>query len=209
MNRADIDSAIETLSAADPALAEVIPTLPRCPVFPTKAARVPHFHYIARAIIYQQLAGAAAKAIHDRVFALGKEMKFPRAEEILRLSEEALRGAGLSKSKLKAIRDLAEKTLSGEVKLRGIGRLSNDEVIERLTRVWGVGEWSAQIFLMFRLGRMNVLPGNDLGIQEGIKRLDGRPKRPTPSEVVARGETWQPNRTVAAWYMWRLSDGKG
>jgi DNA-3-methyladenine glycosylase II len=176
------------------------------PGFPDPKQGRSHFHALARAIVYQQLAGAAARTIHDRVVALTPGSRFPRAEEIQRLSDAELRGAGLSAAKLAAIRDLAEHTLDGRIRLRSIARRPDDEVIDELVQVRGVGRWTAQMFLMFRLGRLDVLAGGDLGLQEGLRRLDGLAERPSPKELEARGAVWAPLRSVASWVLWRLTE---
>jgi 3-methyladenine DNA glycosylase/8-oxoguanine DNA glycosylase len=124
----------------------------------------------------------------------------------LALSEDVLREAGLSRNKTKAIRELAEKILSGELVLRGIARHDDDEVTRRLTTVWGIGEWTAQMFLIFKLGRLDVLPTGDLGVQEGLRILDGLSARPTAEALRDRAECWRPLCSVAAWYLWRLTD---
>jgi 3-methyladenine DNA glycosylase/8-oxoguanine DNA glycosylase len=183
-----------------------LPPFPGIPVEP----RRPYFHTLARTIIYQQLATAAASTIHDRVKALSRSpRRFPTAAEILALGEEELRGAGLSRSKLRAIRDLAEKVETGKLKLRSLPWLPDEEVERRLTAVWGIGRWSAQMFLLFHLGRMDIFAPGDLGLQEGIRILDGLEERPTPARAEERAEVWAPLRSVASWYLWRLTDGGG
>jgi DNA-3-methyladenine glycosylase II len=165
-----------------------------------------HFHALARAIIYQQLSGKAAKTIHDRVCALRGSARFPTPAELLELEVGHMRSAGLSAAKVLALRDLAEKVDSGAVPLTRIARLSDERIIESLVEVRGIGEWSAQMFLLFRLGRLDVMPTADLGVQEGLRRLDGLAERPRPKEVLARSEVWRPLRSVASWYMWRMCD---
>ena len=167
-----------------------------------------HWESLAHAIVYQQLAGAAAATIHGRVCALTPGARFPRPEALLALSTDALRGAGLSGAKLASLRDLAERTLDGRLVLRSIARLPDDEVIERLVTVRGIGVWSAQMFLMFRLGRLDVMPSGDLGVREGVRLLDGLTERPTPREVEERGACWAPLRSVGAWFMWRLVESR-
>lgn len=192
---------------ADPGLAGAMDRVAPFPGFPRGArARGTHFASLARAVVFQQLAGAAAAAIHERVVALTPGPSFPTPEECLSLSDEAFRSAGLSAAKARSIKDLADRVTRGTVRLASIGRRSDQEVVEELTQVWGIGEWSAQIFLMFRLGRLDVLPQSDLGIREGMRRLDGLEERPTPGEVVERARIWQPVRSVAAWVLWRLAD---
>ncbi len=199
---------LRALARRDPALGRVLRSVPAFPGFPEGAQSVQrsHFHALARAIVYQQLAGAAARTIHDRVVALTPGRGFPRPDEVLALPDEALRGAGLSRAKLAALRDLAGKVESGELRLRSIGRRSDEEVVAQLTTVRGIGEWSAQMFLLFRLGRLDVMPSGDLGVQEGLRRLDGLTERPTPKQVLERSEPWRPLRSVASWALWRLVD---
>ena len=165
-----------------------------------------YFHALARSIIYQQLATAAAATIYGRVRSLTPGPRFPAPEHVLALSDKELRGAGLSGNKARALKDLAEKTVSGKLGLRSIGRLADDEVTRRLTTVWGVGEWTTQMFLIFKLGRPDVMPAGDLGVQEGLRILDGLDERPTPEILMARSEGWRPLRSLAAWYLWRLTD---
>jgi len=170
------------------------------------ARRASTFAYLGRAIVYQQLAGAAAAAIHGRVCRLTPGSGFPNPRQIQALSDEELRGAGLSAAKLRSVRELAEHVLDGSLRLRGLSRLPDEEVIDRLTVVWGIGRWSAQMYLMFKLGRPDVMPATDLGIQEGLRRLDGLAERPKPADVLERAEDWRPTRTVASWVLWRLCD---
>lgn len=201
-------SELRALARRDPALGRAMQRVAPFPGFPAAAQRLQrtHFHALARTIVYQQLAGAAAKTIHDRVVALTPGTQFPRPEEILALSDERLRGAGLSRNKLAALRDLASKIAAGELDLARIARLSDERVVEALTRVRGIGEWSAQMFLIFRLGRLDVMPATDLGVREGVRRLDGLAERPPPKEVLARAEVWAPLRSVASWVLWRVAE---
>lgn len=181
--------------------------VPAYPGFPTGPRRS-HFHALARAIIHQQLAGKAADTIYRRVKALSRSSRFPTPGELLRVPEEALRGAGLSKAKHRAITELASMSESGELRLSTLGRLPDAEVITQLTSVWGIGVWSAQMFLLFKLGRLNVMPTGDLGVQEGMRRLDKLEVRPTPSELLTRSEAWSPLCSVATWVLYRLCDLK-
>ena len=198
---------IRALAQRDPVLGEAMKGLPPFPELPVRP-RLPNFHQLARIIIYQQLAGAAARTIHGRVQALcPNPRRFPTPSEILRISEEDLRGAGLSRGKLRAIRDLAVKVECGDLKLRSLSRLTNDEVEQQLTVVWGIGEWSAQMFLLFHLGRLDIFAPGDLGLLEGMRILDGLEERPKPANALARSEVWKPLRSVASWYLWRLTDG--
>lgn len=179
----------------------------RVPPYPGVAPtlrRMSRFEALARAIVYQQLATAAAHAIYGRVRDLTPGPRFPRPGELVALPQEALRGAGLSKGKMRALLDLAHKVENGALDLRSIHRFPDDEVTERLTAVWGVGEWTAQMFLIFKLGRRDVMPAGDLGIREGVRVLDGLAERPTPAHVLERSEPWRPLRSVASWVLWRL-----
>ena len=165
-----------------------------------------HFHALARAIIYQQLAGRAAATIHARVCALTPGRGFCKPAEFLQLPEARLRGAGLSRNKLLALCDLASRLEDGRLRLGRAALLPDEVLLERLVGVRGIGEWSAQMFLMGRLGRPDVLPATDLGIREGLRRLDGLRARPTPAQVLARGAVWSPLRSVASRALWRLAD---
>jgi DNA-3-methyladenine glycosylase II len=166
-----------------------------------------HFEHLARAIVYQQLSGKAAGTIHGRMLGLFGN-RAPLPGELLALPDEPLRGAGLSRQKLAYLRSLAEHCESGSLPLDGIEALPDDEVIRALTDVKGIGRWTAQMFLMFRLGRPDVLPELDLGVQNGIRKAYRVRKAVTPKDVIRRGEKWRPWRSVGSWYMWRVVDGE-
>ena len=202
----DADLVMQELSRADRRLARVIV---RTGCFPTKKAKSQHpFASLLQAIVYQQLAGKAAEAIFGRVKALGAN-GFPTPEEILRAPKLKLRRAGLSRQKIAAVKDLAAKTLDGTVPpLAKIRRMSEEEIHERLTRVHGIGEWSVQMFLMFRLGRPDVLPIHDYGIQKGFQRVYGHKDVPKPQVILEHGERWRPYRSIASWYLWRALEEK-
>src|ERR1019366_5009731 len=202
----DAAHVMRELSSVDRHLAKVIR---RVGSFPTKKQKPqPPFASLLQAIVYQQLAGKAAATIFGRVKALGAS-GFPTPEEILLLDETKLRGAGLSRQKIAAVKDLAAKTLDGTVpplgKLRCMGE---EEILERLTQVRGIGEWSVQMFLMFRLGRPDVLPIHDLGIRKGFQRIYGHKDVPKPQFILEHGERWRPYRSIASWYLWRAVDDK-
>jgi DNA-3-methyladenine glycosylase II len=188
------------LKRVDPVLARVIERVGACRFQPRR--RGTHFDALLRSIVYQQLSGKAASTILDRVLALYGG-RYPRPAELLDTPEATLRAAGLSRQKLAYLRDLAAKVESGEVPLARVGRLADEEVIEHLTRVQGIGRWTAQMFLMFRLGRPDVLPEFDLGIQNAIQRAYDLPTRPAPKDVLRIGEAWRPHATIACWYLWR------
>jgi 3-methyladenine DNA glycosylase/8-oxoguanine DNA glycosylase len=208
MAMATVPSAtLRALGRRDPALAKVMPRLEPCPVLPHPAKkRQSHFESLAQAIVYQQLAGKAAATIFGRVRALTPGPRFPKAEELLRLPEARVRGAGVSAAKFAALCDLAERSLDGRLPLRSLGRQDDATVLEELVAIRGIGPWTAQMFLMFKLGRPDVIAPGDLGLQEGLRRLDRLPQRPSEKELEARAEIWAPYRTIASWYLWRLAD---
>jgi len=164
-----------------------------------------HFAELTRMIAYQQLAGRAAAAIHGRFAALFDDER-PTPEAVLALPVDALRAAGLSGAKASSIRDLAVKILDGQVKLDRIGRLSDDEIVRELTLVRGIGRWTAEMFLMFQLGRLDVWPVDDYGVRKGYARLFGHDELPAPKALMALGEPFRPYRSIAAWYCWRAAD---
>ncbi len=161
-----------------------------------------HFAELARAITYQQLAGKAAAAIHGRFVALFDGDR-PTPEAVLALPVDKLRGAGLSGSKTASIRDLAEKVVDGSVQLDRVARLPDDEIIRELTLVRGIGPWTADMFLMFQLGRLDVWPVGDYGVRKGYATLYGLADVPGPRELEPLGDPFRPYRSVAAWYCWR------
>jgi DNA-3-methyladenine glycosylase II len=194
--------AASLLAERDPVMARLIADagLPRFPV-PTET----HFETLVRAITYQQLAGAAARAIHGRlVAALDGDVT---AERLAALSDEALRAAGLSAAKTASLRDLSVKVLDGTVHLnpRQLARESDQEVAARLTSVRGIGKWTADMFLMFQLRRLDIWPTGDLGVRRGFGLAWGVPM-PTAKELEPLGEPYHPYRSVVAWYCWRASE---
>ena len=159
---------------------------------------------MVRSILFQQLAGAAARAIQRRFFALhGDEERTPDPLAILATTDEEFRGAGVSRQKAGYLRDLAQHCVDGALDFAAIADLDDAAVIERLTAVRGIGEWSAHMFLMFELGRPDVLPTGDLGVRKGMQAAYGLPETPTPKQALEIGAPWAPYRTVASWYMWR------
>ncbi len=203
---------LRALVRGDAALAAAIKRFPKFPGFPTpEQARLSQVEYLARSITYQQLSTKAAATIWSRVRALGPELLgtrgLPKPADLLELPEATLRGAGLSRNKVAALRSLAEHALDGYLPIRSTSRLDDDAIIDRLVQIRGIGPWSAQMFLMFKLGRLDVWPTGDLGVQEGVRRLLDLPERPTPKELEVLGQRWRPLRSVAAWYAWRRADG--
>ena len=195
--------AIRHLRASDPALARLIDA---AGPFRLELQKTPSvFVALAEAIVYQQLSGKAAATIFARLRAL-----FPRAREaptpqqILRASDQKLRGAGLSRAKLLSLRDLAQQTRNGEIpSLAELRRMPDEAIIERLTQVRGIGRWTAEMFLIFRLGRPDVLPADDYGVRMGFGVALRKRALPSRKELERRGARWQPYRTVASWYLWR------
>jgi len=181
-------------------MGRIIKRVGRCALRPKVEGT--HFDHIVRAIVYQQLSGKAAATIHSRVEALFGGVP-PSAFQLLGAKEEQLRSAGLSRQKLSYLKDLAAKTAEGSVPLHRIEELDDEAIIETLTAVKGVGRWTAQMFLMFRLGRPDVLPTVDLGINKAIMREYKMRRMPKPKDVERIGAPWSPHSTVACWYLWR------
>jgi DNA-3-methyladenine glycosylase II len=198
------DEAVRYLSSVDPAMARLIEL---AGPFSMQIRQLHNpFEALARNIIYQQLHGKAAAAIHERVLALfGKKRLYP--QDILEASEEELRRAGLSGAKLAALKDLAAKTLDGTIPtLAQLRRMNDEEIIERLTEVRGIGRWTVEMLLIFRLGRPDVLPVGDLAVLKGFLLVHGRKELPKPKDLLQYGERWRPFRSVASWYLWRVHE---
>ena len=195
--------AIAHLKKADPVLAEIIERVGPCRLVPKQEGT--HFDAIVRSIIFQQLSGKAASTIHERVRGLygGRN---PEPHEIVSIDDAQLRAAGLSRQKLSYLKDLAAKVAAGEVNL-DVDHLGDEEIIEQLVKVKGVGRWTVQMFLIFRLGRPNVLPELDLGIQNAVKRAYRRRGRVKPKDILRIGAKWSPHSSIAAWYLWRSLEG--
>jgi 3-methyladenine DNA glycosylase/8-oxoguanine DNA glycosylase len=199
----DPKKAVRHLKAADTALADVITSIGPF-AMELKSSRS-LFGALAEAIVYQQLSNKAAATIYGRVEAL-----FPRAKDgftpgdILKASDEHLRGCGLSRAKVLAVQDLARRVHAGELPtLDEAQALDDAALIERLVTVRGIGRWSAEMFLMFRLGRPDVLPLADYSLRKAYAKAFGKRKLPTPEALAKHGEKWRPYRTVASWYLWR------
>jgi methylated-DNA-[protein]-cysteine S-methyltransferase len=199
-------AAVAHLRAADPVLARLIDEVGP---FAMRLDRAPTlFVALAEAIVFQQLTAKAAATIFARVRALFPRARHgPTAEQILRASDERLRAAGLSRPKLLALRDLARRTVDGALpSLAEIAGMTDEAAIERLVEVRGIGRWTAQMLLMFRLGRPDVLPTGDYGIRKGFRIAFGRAELPSPAEVEEHGARWAPYRTAASWYLWRAAE---
>jgi 3-methyladenine DNA glycosylase/8-oxoguanine DNA glycosylase len=195
--------AIAHLKRADPVLGSVIERVGPCRLRPDPSGT--HFEFVARSIVYQQLSGKAAATIFGRVVtACGGSPLAPA--RVARVPDEVLRAAGLSRQKLGYLRDLANLSRSRKLRLNAIESMSDDEIAGELTKVKGVGIWTAQMFLMVRLGRPDIFPVTDLGVRKGVQVAYRLRKLPPPERVSRIGEAWSPYRTVASWYMWRLLD---
>jgi len=194
------------LAAADPVLASLIARHGRCLLAP-ETGRSP-YEALATAVMYQQLAGKAAETIHRRFLALFPAYSFPPPEAVLGASDEQLRAAGLSRQKQGYLRDLAAKALDGVVPTESgaLEHLTDDAIVARLTAVRGVGRWTVEMFLIFTLGRLDVLPLDDYGIRAGYARAHGLERLPTAAELRTAGQAWAPWRSVASWYCWRAAD---
>lgn len=163
---------------------------------------------LVRAVLFQELAGAAALAIQRRFLALyGNEGSFPEPERLLATPEEVLRGAGISRQKVAYLRDIALHVHEGRLDFAGLKSRPDEEVVARLTAVKGIGEWTAHMFLMFELGRPDVLPTGDYGVRKGMKLAYGLADLPTAGEARRIGAPWAPYRSVGSWYMWRVVEG--
>src|SRR5258707_8734849 len=198
----DLAAAMSHLSAKDEKLAELISATIQ---FATdEAAAQSPYEALLEAIAYQSISGKAAATIFGRVKALSGTDRPPTPEQMLPLRKPALRRAGLSGAKILAMKDLAKKTIDGTVPTREQAlTMSDEELVERLVSVRGIGAWTVEMFLIFNLGRPDVLPIHDLGVQKGWSVTYGKKHMPKPKELLAFGERWRPYRTVASWYMWR------
>lgn len=216
--------AIAHLTAVDPVMARIIAAVG---AFEMRADDEDAFRSLARAIVFQQLSGKAAGTIFGRFVALFSDAVasdsdvrrtdpawapmrdgFPTPAAVLEMSEEVMRGAGLSRQKAASLRSLAEHFVSGELGNEQFDQWEDEEIIAHLTRVRGIGRWTAEMFLMFHLRRPDVLPVNDVGINRGIMRQYGLEAMPKPDEVKRVGEVWRPFATAACWYLWRTEDVK-
>ena len=194
--------AVNHLKKSDPVLCAIIERVGPCRM----EFGEPEFASVAEAIVYQQLNGKAAVTIFNRFAGLAGDPLTPQG--ILKLSDAQLRGVGLSKQKSAYLKDLAQKTSDGLLNFAQLPAMTDDEVIEHLTQVKGIGEWTAHMFLMFSLRRPNVLPTGDYGVQVAMKKHYKKRKLPKPKDMQKIARAWEPYRSVACWYMWRSLDIK-
>jgi DNA-3-methyladenine glycosylase II len=204
----DLATAVAHLSNCDPCIARLIEEV--VPFNPEIDHSQTPYQALLEAIAYQSISGKAAATIYARVKALSAAGGPPTPQEILKLKKPALRKAGLSGAKILAMKHLAQKTIDGIVPTHDEAlKLSDEELVERLISVRGIGAWTVEMFLIFRLGRPDVLPIHDLGVQKGWSVAYGKKHIPRPKELLAFGERWRPYRTVASWYMWRAFEKAG
>lgn len=201
-------AAVAHLAKSDRTLGRLIRKVGPCTLKP-RSRRSP-FETLVQSVAYQQLNGTAARTILDRVKALYPGRRFPSPEDLLGTTDERLRGAGLSRAKVAAIKDIAAKRIEGLVPdSRTIARMSDVEIVERLTAVRGVGPWTVEMLLIFTLGRPDVLPATDYGVRKGFALTYRWKDLPKPRELLEFGERWRPYRTTAAWYFWRALELPG
>jgi DNA-3-methyladenine glycosylase II len=198
-------AALKHLSAGDPVMRRLIREFGPCGLVP-EPRRSP-FQSLVQAVAHQQLNGTAANTILARFRKLFSGRRFPRPADLASVTDAQLRACGFSFAKIAAIRDIASKTLAGVVpSSHRIATLSDDEIIERLTEVRGVGRWTVEMLLIFQLGRPDVLPADDFGVRNGFRLAYRKRELPPVKALLAFGERWQPHRTTAAWYLWRAAD---
>jgi DNA-3-methyladenine glycosylase II len=196
--------AIQHLNDVDPELATWIKRIG--PIKLTRRRSREPFQALLESIAYQQLAGAAAKVIWGRVAALFEGGK-PSPASLMAIEDEKLRGAGLSRSKVAAMKDIAAKAITGIVPdIKSIGRMKAKEIYERLIQIRGVGPWTVEMLLIFTLARPDIMPSTDYGVRKGLQVLQRKRKMPTPKQVEKIALRWQPHRTTAALYLWRIAD---
>ena len=198
-------AAIKHLSAADPVMRKLIAEIGACKL-ESENKRSP-FQSLVQAVAHQQLNGTAANTILTRFIKLFPKRKFPRPEDLASVTDEQIRACGFSFSKIAAIRDIAAKTLDGTIpSSRRIEKLSDEEIIERLTAARGVGRWTVEMLLIFQLGRADVLPVDDFGVRNGFRLAYKKREMPKPKDLLKFGQRWRPHGTTAAWYLWRAAD---
>lgn len=201
----DLAAACAHVARRDRTLARVMKEIGPCGL--EIAARRSPYEALAQSIVYQQLTGQAAATIFARFCRLFGSSRCPRPEKVADASLELLRSAGLSRTKAAALQDLAARALEGAIPTRSRAeKLSDEEIVERLTEVRGVGRWTVEMFLIFTLGRPDVLPVDDYGVRKGFAQAFGRRILPKPKELNGHGEIWRPYRTIASWYLWRANE---
>lgn len=200
----DLELATRTLRKSDAKLRKLIDRIGPCTL------ELQHMHStfdaLLESIVYQQLTGKAAATILGRVKAIYGD-KFPTPQQVIDTNDDTIRGAGLSRAKLAAIKDLSEKAVNGEIpEIETMSAMDDQEIIQSLTKVRGIGVWTVQMLLIFRLGRPDVLPVNDYGVRKGYGLIFSSGDLPSPAALLTHGERWRPFRTLASWYLWRALD---
>ena len=196
------ERALDHLASADRTLARLIKRVGPCRMRADR--KCPPFQSLVRAVAHQQLTGKAANTILGRLIALHPHRDFPAPADLLATPDDQLRGVGFSRAKVASLKDIAAKTVEGVVpETKALGKLSDAEIIERLTTIRGVGQWTVEMLLIFKLGRMDVLPVHDYGVRKGFAVTYRKKDLPKPAELLRHGERWRPFRSVASWYLWR------
>ena len=199
------EKALQHLSRADKHLARVIRKVGPCRLRADR--RQSPFAALVEAVAHQQLTGKAANTILGRLVALTPDRDFPTPDDLLAAPDEKLRGVGFSRAKVASLKDIAAKTVEGVVPdTKGLAKLPDAEIIERLTAIRGVGQWTVEMLLIFKLGRMDVLPVHDYGVRKGFTVTYRKRGLPKPVELLSHGERWRPFRSIASWYLWRALD---
>ncbi len=198
-------AALKHLSAVDPVMKKLIVEIGTCKL-EHEPWRSP-FQSLVQAVAHQQLNGTAANTILTRFKKLFPKRRFPKPEDLAKVTDEQIRACGFSFAKIAAIRDIAAKTLDGTIpSSRQIEKLTDEEIIERLTEARGVGRWTVEMLLIFQLGRKDVLPVDDFGVRNGFRIAYKKREMPKPKALLAFGKKWRPHGTTAAWYLWRAAD---
>jgi DNA-3-methyladenine glycosylase II len=193
------------LSERDPVMCRLIREHGKCSLEPE--TRRPPFQSLVQAVAHQQLNGTAANTILSRFKKLFPGRRFPKPEDLAKVTDVQIRACGFSFAKIKSIRDIAAKAFDGTIpSSRQIVNLSDDEIVARLTEVRGVGRWTVEMLLIFQLGRPDVLPADDFGVRTGFRLAYKKRGLPKPNELLAFGEKWKPHRTTAAWFLWCAAD---
>jgi len=202
----DPAAAVQHLGDADPVMAELTAEVGECGI--DYRADLDPFQALLRSIVYQQLSGYAAASILNRVLGIF-DSDFPTPAELLKTADDQLRSCGLSWSKIRAVKDLADKTSENLLPApKDIAGMSSEEIIKAFSTVRGIGPWTVEMLLIFNLGRPDILPATDLGVRRGFSVAYETGELPTPNELLERGECWRPFRSVASWYLWQAASPK-
>jgi 3-methyladenine DNA glycosylase/8-oxoguanine DNA glycosylase len=197
--------ALHHLAETDPILANLIAQVGPCRLRADRKTSA--FEALVEAVCHQQLTGKAAQTILGRIKAIHPHRPFPTPDDLLATHDDTLRAAGLSRAKVAAVKDISAKSLDGTVPdPKALAKLDDAEIIERLTTIRGVGQWTVEMLLIFKLGRMDVLPVDDFGVRKGFMLTYRKRDLPKPAVLLKQGERWRPYRSVASWYMWRAAD---